>query len=250
MNNLKHTVMNTIKAGNVSMHSRMHFIIRSTLLITGFVLLFAASLFLVSFVIFLLRTNGLLGIAHFGMDALGSLLFSLPWLILLLAVLVFITLELLASHFSFVYKRPLVYSILGGSVVVVCGGVLIAHSTIHEQMFRLNELRPIPGINYMYKQALFTPEGVLVGIISSSSSSFIDIDTRGGSSTRVTVLEKTRRPPMPFAVGDAVVVMTKKENGSITAIGIRPIEKQRALLHKKDIQQQKKDLCKEAECRK
>lgn len=249
MNNLKQAVMDTIKTGNVSMHSRMHFVIRGTLLVAGFVLLLAISLFLVSFVVFLLRTNGLLGIAHFGMDGLPSLLFSLPWVILLLVVVVFITLELLASHFSFVYKRPLVYSILGGGVVVVCGGVLIAHSTIHEQMFRLNESRPIPGINYMYKQALFTPEGVLVGVISSSSTSFIDITARNGSSTRVIVLEKTRKPPVPFTTGDAVVVMTRNENGAITAIGIRPIEKNRALLHKKDIRPQKKELCESEGCR-
>ncbi len=249
MNNLKQAVMDTIKTGNVSMHSKMHFIIRGTLLVAGFILLLAVSLFLVSFVVFLLRTNGLLGIAHFGMDGLASLLFSLPWLILLLVILVFITLELLASHFSFVYTRPLVYSILGGSIVIVCGGVLIAHSTIHEQMFRLNEIRPIPGINYIYKQALVTPEGVLIGIISSSSASFIDITARNGSSTRVAVIEKTRRPPIPFTAGDSVVVMTKKENGVITAIGIRPIEKNRALLHKKDNRPEKKELCESEGCR-
>lgn len=244
MNTLKQAVMKTIEAGNISMHSKMHFIIRGILLVAGLVLLLAISLFLVSFVVFLLRSNGLLGITHFGFEGMGTFLFSLPWLILLVAVLVFITLELLASHFSFVYKRPLIYSILGGSIVVVFGGVLIAHSTIHEQMFRLNEMRPLPGINFIYKQALFTPEGVFVGIISTSSNSFIELDTRNGSSTRITVLERTRRPPTAFMAGDAVVVMTKKENGVISAIGIRPIEKERALLHKRDIRPAKIDCAK------
>ena len=234
MNTLKQAVMKTIEAGSVSMHSRMHFIIRGMLSVAGLIFLLGVSLFLVSFIVFLLRANGLLSIAHFGIEGAGPLLFSLPWVVLLGAVLVFVMLELLASHFSFVYKRPLIYSILGGGVVVVFGGVLIAHSTIHEQMFRFNEMRPLPGINYIYRQALFTPEGVFVGVISTSSNSFIDIDTRNGSSTRINILERTRRPSTAFMAGDAVVVMTKKENGVISAIGIRPIEKNRALLHKKD----------------
>jgi hypothetical protein len=234
MDNIKDTIMSSIKANRVPMRSRLHFFLRGMLWVGGIIVTTAVALFLVSFTIFVLRGNGLFEVPHFGMRGLIPLLFSLPWLIVLGIVFLVGVLEVLGTQFAFVYRRPLVYSILGITLATVLGGALIAQSTLHERMFAANQEHRVPGFGPLYDRALRDRTDVHVGTITALTPYYIEIETRNGTTTRIATTSETRMPPTPFTLGDVVVVMGEEKDATITALGIRPLDKQRALFPRKD----------------
>jgi hypothetical protein len=221
--------MGHIKEDRVHMRSRLHFFLKGTLWVSGVIVSALVALFLVSFAIFVLRGNGLFEVPHFGVRGLVPLLFSLPWLIVLGIVLLVGILEVLGRRFALVYRRPLVYSVLGITIATVLGGTLIAQSTIHERMFAANQERRVPGFGRLYESALRDRTDVHVGTITALTDSYLEIETRGGSITRIATTSETRMSPLPFIIGDVVVVLGEQNNATITALGIRPFDKNRAL---------------------
>ncbi len=221
--------MAAIKGDRVRMRSRLHFFLTGALWVIGIVVATAVTLFLVSFIIFVLRGNGLFETSHFGMRGLVPLLFSLPWLIMFGIVFLVGILEVLGAQFALVYRRPLVYSLLGITLAVVSGGALIAQSTLHERIFAANQEHRVPGFGPLYDRALRDRPDVHVGTITALSPTYLEIETRNGTTTRIATTSETHMPPVPFVLGDVVVVMGEQHNATITAFGIRPFNKDRAL---------------------
>ncbi|MBP9669635.1 MAG: hypothetical protein KBE09_05095, partial [Candidatus Pacebacteria bacterium] len=194
MNKLKQHVMGAIHTDQVRMHSRLYFFARSTLWLVSILLAFSVALFLLSFAIFMLRGNGLLATSAFGVRGLMPLLFSLPWLIGLAIVMLIVTIEVMSLRFALVYKRPLIYSVLAVLAVTTLGASAIAHTTMHERMFRLGREGKLPSFGArFYEGALRERPDVHVGTIVSVGDQLV-IETRTGSTTTVFLTEETRRP--------------------------------------------------------
>lgn len=228
MKNLKHNIMGAIKADQVRMHSRLYFLARSALWLVSILLAFAVALFLLSFAIFMLRGNGLLATPTFGMPGLIPLIFSLPWLIGLAILMLVVVIEILGSQFALVYKRPLVYSVLGVLAATTLGASAIAHTTVHERMFRLGREGKLPSFGaHFYEKALRERPDVHVGEIVSVGEQLV-IETRTGSTTTVIITEETRRPPT-LRLGETVVVFGEMTGETVTAFGIKPVPKERVL---------------------
>jgi len=236
MNDIKNNIMKAIKADEVTMRSRLFFMTRTALWLSGILVVLSATLFLGSFVIFLLRGNGLLEVAHFGTPGIVAVLFSLPWLTILGVIILAVTLEILAKHFAFVYKKPLVYSLLGVLLVIILGAVLVAQSSIHERVFELNREHPLPGVGPLYEGAMRDIDDVRIGIIQSIDEDSLVLVTRGGETFEIVLTPETRMPPRPLSEGEVVVVMTDEssEVGTTTALGLRPLDKERTLLPRHD----------------
>lgn len=227
---LKHTIMDAIRTNRVTMLSRTHFFARTGLLLAATGLVLTIGIFLVSFIHFVLRDNGLLELAQFGPP--GFLLFvgELPWFGLVFAITTIVFLEILASRFSLVYKRPLVYSLVASAVVIIAGGVLLARTSLHESAFRLSHEGKLPGIGLLYKDVLHEAPQITIGTVTAiSEKNSVALLIRDGSTTTVDISSKTRLPAQEIQLGDVIVVFGPYASSTIHALGIRPFDPKRVI---------------------
>jgi len=227
-------VLETIKSDNVTMHSRYYFMARSTLWTLGLILAFSVTLYIVSFIAFVFRGNGLLLLPALGGHGWFVLFMSLPWLLLVLVFGIFVVLQLLSMHFSFVYKRPLVHTILGSIFLLVVSGVLLAQTTIHERVYEMSVGRKLPFAGQFYAHALLDRDDSHVGLLTTfdkETASYV-FERRDGGSFTVVVTEETRLPPFALEFNFPVLVLGEIENGVINALGIRPFAPNTVLLRR------------------
>lgn len=227
---LQQTIMHTIRTNRIVMIPRIHFFARTGLFLAGVGLALVASIFVVSFIHFTLRDNGLLELPRFGAPGVVALMGQLPWFSILFSIAMVVFLEILASHFSYVYKRPLVYSIIVGVVIVVVGGTLVARTSLHESAFRLSHEGKLPGIAPFYQRAMYNPPNVTIGTITDMPDEHTaKLLTREGLETVVMISAQTKLPNHGVGVGDTIVVFGEPASSTIHAIGIRPFDPERII---------------------
>lgn len=152
INNTAGRVLEAIKARGITRRSSYYFMVRVALLIIGTLFVFLLTIYVASLSIFIsVHTGDAPLLPPHDMRDIVESLRALPWMLIVLALLMVGVLEYLSSHFSFIYKRPLVYSAIGGSIAVVLLGILLAQTAVHDRMLELNEHRPLPVMGPMYR---------------------------------------------------------------------------------------------------
>src|SRR5690349_18490295 len=122
--NLGQNLVHTIKEDHVSMRPKWHYAVGTVVSIVSGVLLAALLLYVASFVVFELRENGSWFGPAFGTRGWLILISSLPWLLLLVILILIVGLERLMRRYALIYRRPLIYSLLGIVIIVAVGGIL------------------------------------------------------------------------------------------------------------------------------
>src|SRR3989344_2081055 len=115
-------VLERIRGGEVTMRPRWHFMLKATLVVAGIALAGLTLLFVVSLAMFALRASGVWFMPAFGWHGFAVFLWSLPKLLILLAIVFIIILELLVRHYAFAYRRPLLISALMVIALALLGG--------------------------------------------------------------------------------------------------------------------------------
>lgn len=231
MNELRTKIEEAITHNRVVMHSRLYFVTRTVLFIAALVLALGTALFLASAVIFAFRANALHLLPFFGPRGWAALFFSLPWLLLVSAVSMFALLIVLSQHFKVSYTRPIAYTFLTSIVAVAVGGIVLAHTTIHERAYeQARQPNGLPFAGPLYRAAIGDRPDVHVGIISNLSGSSFVLQRRDGQTTTIVLTDDTRIHPTLLLANDMLVlVMGDAQSGTVTALGIRPAEKQGVL---------------------
>lgn len=226
---IKDKVLETIRNGEVKMHSRRHFILKTGLLITGCVLLFFSLLYLVSFIVFVTRQNGVWFVPIFGFRGLRSSFVSLPWFLILISILFIFILEFLVKRYSFAYKKPLLYS--AGAIILfaVIGGGIVARTSFHRNLFQKAREDRLPITGPLYRQfSMPHSKDISQGTIEAITENGFVIMTPRGEKLNVAVTPETRLPyGFDFAEGNFVVVFGRREDGTIHALGVRKINDER-----------------------
>ncbi len=134
------SIIEKIKKGEIKMRPKWHFILKTLLVILGAVVACLFALFLVSFIFFSVR------------GARGPLpaLFALPWILVFLSVILIVVLELLVRYFSFGYRRPILYTVLGIIIVVMLGSMLISRTRMHYFFLEREERGEFPIMRPLY----------------------------------------------------------------------------------------------------
>lgn len=149
-NKIVGVVEKAIAQGKIKMKPKAYFTLKTIALSIGFFALFFAILILTSFIAFSVRARGVLLLPQFGFRGVAMFFASLPWLLIALAVLLFLALEMLARKFALVYRRAIVYSALFFIVLSFLGAFIIDRTNMHDRFFeraRMNQL-PIAGPVY------------------------------------------------------------------------------------------------------
>lgn len=224
-NSICQKVLEKIKSGKVQMHSRLYFVLKAVFLVLGTVLVFGLAIFLASFILFILRLNGLHFLAGFGMPGLGIFFGAFPWVLAGLTLIFVLVLEIFSERFCFVYRRPLLYSVAGIVIVVLAGGYLIARTEMHSRLWERAEMENLPFAGPMYRLYgdIGTPQFVLGKVVDASGNRF-EIQTKRGQLLQV-LLPETASPAFDrdLEKGDMVIVIGQRQGGSITAEGFKKL---------------------------
>ncbi len=226
--NLKEQILKQIKSGSIKAKPKFHFVLRTLFLLSGLLLAGLLLLYLLSFVFFILRSNGLWQAPVFGLRGWGLLFGSLPWMILLLIGLFVLVMELLVKHFSFAYRRPLLYSVLGIVVFLGLSGFVVAQTPLHQSLWELAETEeglPLAGPLYGILRSS-DPDDFHRGTVLSTSTNGFDMLNL---SEEVLLIEITPTTRLPFALdiapGDMVMVIGERQNNQVKAFGVREFVK-------------------------
>ena len=208
------------------MKPKICFILKSVALISGVFLLFLFIIYLISFIFFSLRLSGAWFLPRFGFLGIKILFGSLPWLLVLAAAILIIVLEMSAKHFTFVYRRPAVYSLLGVIAIVLTIGFFVNKTPLHPNLFLRARDNHLPAIGPLYRN-FGSPRipNVHFGIVSEITDNGFLIKTPHGET--ITVIIPPEILPLETEVkkGDAVVVIGEREGDTVRAFDIKEAER-------------------------
>lgn len=222
-NILKDNIMSPIETGRVKMHPRWYFVIKAALYLVGIILGILFLLYLVSFIIFIFYQNNVWLLPGFGLRGIREFLVALPWVLIFLAILFVILLEILVKRYSFVYRRPLIYSTMGIIVLAVVGGEVITTNHFHKSLFVRAQQNRLPFAGGLYRYYVMPRKrNLIIGDVSAVLNNGYQIKSLNNDIFTATVVPKTRFPlGNIFAVGDKIIVFGKSEGNIIEAFEIR-----------------------------
>lgn len=226
-NNIRDQVLDRIERGDVTQKPRWYFLLHGALFFLGVLLVTLTLLFVSSFIVFSLYRNGLWFMPGFGWRGLGVFLWSLPWLLVLLATIFVIVLEVLVHRYAFAYRRPLLISAFGVVAIGIVGGFLLAQTSLHRTLLvrAKHHTLPLAGPFYReYGESKFS--NVHVGEVQEVVGNRFMLRTPTEEVFTVILTPETRLPfGINFAMGDNIVVFGDQVNRHIEAVGIRRIER-------------------------
>lgn len=224
---MQHTVLEKIKSGEVAMKPRWHFVLKGALALVGLALLALALLYTVSFIVFMLHQNGVLFVPMFGIHGVLVFIASSPWLLIALAAVFVMLLEVLVCKYSFGYKKPLLYTVLGIVFFAAVGSFFIAQTPMHGMLKRFADEDRLPVMGKLYTGYGDAPvKHVHLCTVTVKEDFGYQVRNRQGETLSIVVTEQTRLPhAQVFEVGDALLIMGEREGNTVHAVGIKPARK-------------------------
>lgn len=221
---LAKNILQTIQKDEVRMRPKWHFILNISLLVVGTILAGLSLLYLVSFIVFTLRQNGSWFMPSFGAQGWSALFISLPWLLIVWALLFVIIVGLLVKKYSFAYGRPLIYSALGIILFAGVGGFLIALTPLHSELLFQAEEKNLPLAGGMYRQFCHSqPNNITMGRIIEKIPSGFSLRNQEFEVLMVEVTPRTILPRQGIQLEEVVVVLGDRQGNVIKAFGVQPV---------------------------
>ncbi len=133
------------------------------------------------------------------------------------------TLEVFAKRFTFVYRRPIIYSVLIIIVFVLLGSFIIGKTRLHSNLFWQAQEGRLPVAGKIYRDFKMTRfRDVHRGVVSEITDDGFRIEKPDGQVLTVVLSSDTQFPfKEEIEEGDIVVVMGKRDNDMVRAYGVR-----------------------------
>jgi len=147
--NIKEKILNYIELNKVSIKPKWYFISKLVLKIIIILIIFFIAIYFISFFNLIIYEKGSMGL--FNMRNLSNFVFTLPWLILLLSLFLLVVLEFLIRKFSFIYKKPLIYSLFGLVFFILIIGFILNRIDNRFSFARFGEKPEVPILGPMHK---------------------------------------------------------------------------------------------------
>ncbi len=215
-------ILGKLKSGEFKMKPKVYFVLQAVLVVLGLAVAVLFALFLISFISFYLRANGILVLPVFGFRGFGIFLASLPWLLIIVAMLLVVVLEIMFKHFAFAYRRPILYSLAGILIIVCLGTFLIDRTPLHYDLFYRAQRGGLPVFGTIYRDfGMPQLPGGQVGVVASDTDAGFIIKTRRGETFNIIIGDKTRLPlGRDIGPNDIIMIMGEREDGIIEADGV------------------------------
>lgn len=224
--NVHNSILEKIKNGAIKQKPRWRFALMTLVIVLVFVALSFMLLYFVSFMSLVLRENLFFEALSFGPRTIFAILHTLPFLLILLVVSIFLVLHVLARHFAFAYMKPVMTTLGGGLAITLAIFAMVLVMDKNFRIARLGEGRHVPPIDMLHAHFRKGKALQLVrGTIARIDREGCDILGEEGSVTYVHVTDKTRINQASYATGTQVVVLAERVEDSLYAAGIRKIDR-------------------------
>ena len=225
---IKERILEKIKSGEVKMRPKIYFVLKAILIVGGIFLVAGFIIFLISFIHFHLRASGLWYLPAFGPRGFLTAFRFLPWILVFLSLALILILEILAKRFSFVWRRPMLYSLLIIIFVVLIGGFIIGKTAFHPRLFFQAREGKLPLMAPIYQEfGMPKFEDVHRGVVEKLTENGFLLRKADNELLTIILSSNTQFPfGKEVKEGDSVVVMGKRDDSTILAIGVRKIDDQ------------------------
>jgi hypothetical protein len=212
---IQQSVLDAIASGRVKMRSRSYFVLQTILAIVGGVILGLFLIYIVGFMIFLLRQSGVLLAPGLGFSGWYIFFRSLPWLLIVLSLIFLLVLVVLINHYAFAYQRPLLYSLLGILIIVTAASFFVSFTALNP---------PILGTYYSGYDAGEIPDVHRGEIVVLAANGFVLQGLSGETSTVLFGAGMSPAAENILRAGDLVVVFGDRDaSGFIEASAIEKL---------------------------
>lgn len=225
MTHIKQHIEEMVHKSGVKMIPRWKFVLYSSLGIVGLIFTFFALIFITSLILFLLSKYGFLYLPFFGFGAALHGVTAIPGLLVTLGIVLVILVELLARHYSFSFKKPLLVTIS----VIVLGATLIGYAvsltSFHEVVRDYARKGHMGGgMMHAYDRPLpFKKEKgmtVVRGVVIATTSTTFSVQAYDEEVTMVFASSTDDKFVFPM-IGDDILVFGKVNDGKFEVIGVR-----------------------------
>jgi hypothetical protein len=214
------------KLKKIEMKPKWHFILKTVLAVLAIFIISIVILFLFSFIMFSLRLNGFWFLFRFGTPGINAFFGFFPWFLIITSIILIIVLELLTKRFNFVWKRPIIYSLLIIIFLVLLFGFIVDRSNFHSKFFERAQENHLPIFGSFYKDnKMLKPSDIHRGIVLEKQDNQIKILTINREELVVTITDKTRLN-QAIEIEDEVLVLGKRQGDVIEAVGIEKVNKE------------------------
>ncbi len=221
-------VVSRIERGELKMKPRIYFIAKIASIIGLLFLSFLLVLYFGSLIIFILRINDIFLFHGMGFQVIRSILLSFPWYLVLLIFVLIAFIGILGKGFRFVYRKPLIITLLSILILVVVSSFLIERSSLHYSFFRMAEEERLPLAGKMYRDfGNLDIEDAHFGMILEKENGLWEMELESGETVSLQITEKTRsrRIFSEIKEGSRVIVIGEMREGTIDVVGIKKIER-------------------------
>jgi len=221
-------VISRIEKGELKMRPKAYFVAKTILIAGLLTLAFLLALYFSSLIIFVLRMNDILLFHGMGFQAIRSIVVSFPWYLVLLVIGLVVLVEAVAKRFNFIYRKPLIISLLIILILVFLSSLLIEKSSLHHSFFKLAEQERLPLAGRIYRDlGNLEIENVYFGKILEKKDNLWIMELDSGEEISLKITEKTRgrRVFSEIKEGDKVIVIGELEGGLIGADSFKRIER-------------------------
>ncbi len=206
------------------MHSKVYFLARSLLLTSGVLLVVLILVFLLSFILFVDRANGLDWLWGFGFKGVILYLSLQPWILIIISLVLILVIEVAIRHLSFAWRRPLIYSAVGVIILLASFAGLVARTNLHDVLFKNaaeNRLSIIGGLYRGFGLRQF--KNIYTGQVSQTSASGFVLIRPDNTQIQIKYSNQTHFPNGPIKNDDEVFVAGRISGQTLEAYGVRKI---------------------------
>jgi hypothetical protein len=219
-------VIAEIEARGIKMMPRSYFIFKSFMFVGLIFLLSLFTLYIGSLIVFVLRANEIMYFQGMGFHALMPILRSFPWYLVSLAIVLIIVVEIVSKRFQFVYRKPLLYSLIVIILFTVAGSYLIERSSVHQHLFMMAQREELPVVGRMYRNLgnLDIENAYFGKVIEKEGEDWImELENGERVSLEINRQTKGRRIYLEAEEGDSVLVIGEMKDGSIDVQAFRRV---------------------------
>jgi len=225
--NLREEVLGRIRRGEVKMHSRGYFLLKSFLWALALVFFLLLTAALTVFVFYSLKLTGVLALTGFGFKGMRDFLLAIPLSLVVITLLFIFAAGVFLKQYPVTYRRPLIYGVGALLVIISLGSVaLVASTGLRRGIYETVEYGEIPVISDFYDAYTKTNNGkVTVGRVVRAEEGEMTVVTREGEEVRAVFGPQTSiYTDRAFGVGDYVIVYGAR-NGQV--VGVMAVERVR-----------------------
>jgi hypothetical protein len=216
-------ILDKIQSGAIRQKPRWHFVLLALLFVFGVIALSLILLYLVGFVGLVFREHLVFEALDFGPRTFFAMMHTLPLLLIVIVITVFLLLHVLVRHFAFAYMKPVAVTLGGGLALTLLlfAGILDADKDM--RIAHLGEGHHIFGIDLLHEnfREKMPPHLIHASVVRKEDDGYRIINLMTGHELFVHVSATTTVDREMYTASDTVDLLVEGHGDDIYAIGIR-----------------------------